>query len=114
LRRTSNEWLARVRRRLCFYDKSYTGRGHIPVLSGPAALEQALAGPGRVAVIGRDRLFYDAFGNPLRHGYVAAGERAGHRRMLLLTNWRASGRTVVLFAPSRPCDRKPCSVGGSI
>ena len=80
---------------LFFYHKAYdgaynlyTGRLAIPVLKDPEELEAALAASEKVAVIAHERHIAGALGSSARVGYVAAGKRVGHRKMLLVTNWK--------------------------
>ena len=66
----------------------YTGRVAIPVLrANSSELRNALVGPERVAVIGRDTDLYKELGKPLPLGRIAEQVRVGHRVMLLVVNW---------------------------
>ena len=66
----------------------YTRKVAIPVLKGIEELGTALTAPGKVAVIARENHAYEALGTPPRQGHIAAQTRVGHRRMLLIANWR--------------------------
>ena len=67
----------------------YTGRIAMPVLEKAEDFERALAAPAKVAVIGHEKHIFRALGSPLRVGRIAASARVGHRRMLLITNWKS-------------------------
>ena len=58
------------------------------MLKDPEELEAALAASEKVAVIAHERHIAGALGSSARVGYVAAGKRVGHRKMLLVTNWK--------------------------
>jgi 4-amino-4-deoxy-L-arabinose transferase-like glycosyltransferase len=66
----------------------YTDRVSIPIIpTRGQALEEALASPDRVAVIGRDADIEKKLGQPPAIGREAVRVRVGHRNMVLLVNW---------------------------
>ena len=65
----------------------YTGRLSLPVLPDENALSLELGKPAAVAVIGEEDMFRKLAPEALKHCFIAAAHRVGHRNMLLLTNW---------------------------
>jgi hypothetical protein len=68
----------------------FTGRTRMPVVAGQEALRRALQAPRRVAAIAKESRKASARDLERASGArLVAQERVGHRRIVVLANWRA-------------------------